>query len=254
MPRNSIKGGNIPQAPGQAPDNTIIFLLIGLCIFLLPIIGLVGYYGVYLKTCQDKDDDDKLKIDCATQLPGTTIKPIDCVDNVCTPDNCCVEKNCLPPTNLPPGYKLNTSIIGSLSTMSLKSRTGFTNGRKDLKEAGVDCDTSGNYVGSPIASTCGNNVNWTLSGCSKDNTCLNGENPEASSINPGTRPRSPISGGCSNIDGLSHVSSLVTGDGSNHAKCDSQFHKISENKSVFCKLDLSGLDACADTTATCTDP
>ena len=249
MPRKRIKGGgDIPQAS----DNTIIFLLIGLCIFILPIIGLVGYYGVYLNTCKDKDDEDKLKIDCATHLPGTTIKSIDCKDNLCTPEFCCEEKNCLPPTNLPSGYKLDTRKIGSLSTMSLKSRSGFTNGRKDLKEAGVDCDISGNYTGSPIASTCGNNVNWTLSGCSKNNTCKNGENPDASSINPGTRPRSPISGGCTEILGPSdHVPLL----GGNQAKCDSQFHKISENKSVFCKLDSSGtFDECVDTTATCTDP
>jgi len=259
MPRKSkLKGGGVNQLP-QEPDNTnMIFLLIGICIFILPIAGGIAYFFVYLNSCKDKDENGDPVVVC---LPGTTIKNESCKDNVCNQDNCCKEKTCLPPINLPSGYKLNTEIIGSLSTMTLDSIKGFANGRKDLKESGVECDESSNYKGSPIASTCGGNVNWTLSGCSKNNACIDGENPHASLSNPGNRPRQEFTDkeSCSNkSEELEHASVGMMlsswDDGPNHAKCDSVYHKISENKSVFCKLDASGRDTCVDTTTTCIPP
>ena len=215
MPRKRIKGGgDIPQGPGQESDNTMIFLFIGLCIFLLPIIGLVGYYGVYLKTCQDKDDEDNFVTECN---PGESLNHKTC-DGDCTKVFCCEEKTCAPPANSPPGYD-------GTSLEPFKSRTDFASGNASL--TGVTCSLSEGYIGTAVAKTCGAGDSWTYSGC--ESGCLKGPNPDApgAELQGDREEASPCHGrDPSDFDDMSGQKKF----------CNKYF---SNNK--FCKLDIHDL-------------
>ena len=209
------------------PMNTmpLIIGLLVLCLIVIPTIGLIGYFGFYLKTCQDKDENDDLKITCPA---GKKLTTKTCEED-CDDDECCEEYNCDPPSTVSTGYKLKSG--QSLSTSSFKSISGFP---ADISSK-VDCDT--NYTGTAAAVSCaGNNDDkWTFSGCelSGIESCATGANTHDNG-HPGTTngPRTGIND-CGEIDIGSFDDISVQ-----QQECDKKY----QNNGKFCQWISRGVE------------
>jgi len=186
MPRKyKLKFGGGEGVP-QPMNTTPLIIGVILLVIILPIFGLIGYYGFYLERCQDKGDDDEYKITCPT---GKKLTNKTCEAD-CDEGECCVEKTCNPPSVLPTGY------TGTRSTHTLKSVTDFAT---PPSIDGVNCDTLNGYSeGNITAISCGSSDTWSYDGCSRNNNCLNGYNPDGYG-NVLSNDRNVIDG-CANVD------------------------------------------------------
>ena len=240
--RYKLKFGGAEGVSQSMNTMPLIIGLLVLCLIVIPTIGLIGYFGFYVDKCQDKDENDELKITCPA---GKKLTTKTCEED-CDDDECCEEYNCDPPSTVSTGYKLKSG--QSLSTSSFKSISGFP---ADISSK-VDCDT--NYTGTAAAVSCaGNNDDkWTFSGCelSGIESCATGANPHDYG-HPGTTngPRTGIND-CSEIH-LSHNPISDESDNSiQQQACDRKY----QNNGRFCQWISRTQNRCATTTTSCALP
>jgi len=241
MPRKyKLKFGGGEAGP-QPMNTTPLIIGVILLVIILPMFGLIGYYGFYLNKCQDKDENDEYKYtslcSAGKQLKGGTC------DGECDEDTCCEEFNCNPPTTLQRGYKVDGGGIELLSTSTFKSLSGFPGTGSSRELENVTCHTP-NYEGTAKAVSCAgrSDKKWTFTGCDVAASgglpsCVDGVNPGDGGVS-GVTPRTPT-GDC----GDAHNSQAWTESGVtvNRRDCDSLYHTSGR----FCMLNTNAIgDEC----------
>jgi hypothetical protein len=230
MPRKyKLKFGG-SEGVSQPMNTTPLIIGVILLVIILPMFGLIGYYGFYLDKCKAKDDDDEYKYtslcSAGKQLKGGTCEGECDADDE---DTCCEEYNCYPPSTLQRGYKVDGGGIELLALKTFKSLSGFPGTGSSRELENVTCDTP-NYEGVAKAVSCAgrSDKKWTFTGCDVAASttggglpaCVDGVNPGDGGVS-GVTPRTPT-GDCG--DAETSVSATHHGETVNRRICDSLYH------------------------------